>query len=104
LDFHPSWSPNGKELFYVPSALRRVVAVSLQTQPVVTFGDPVNLPNGPLPSLLSVETRGYDVLPDGRFLSLVPVSDQTASGAAIAPELRVVLNWHDELKRVVPTR
>jgi hypothetical protein len=102
LDFHPSWSPNGK--VYVPGALRRVVAVSMRTQPVVTFGDPVDLPNGPLPALLSVETRGYDVLPDGRFLSLVPAPDQTSSGAAIAPELRVALNWFEELKRMVPTR
>lgn len=104
LDFHPSWSPDGRELFYVPASLRRVVAVPFRAQPVVTFGDPVELPNGPLPSFLSFETRGYDVLPDGRFVSLMAAPEQTSTGAAIAPELRVVLNWFDELKRIVPTR
>ena len=43
-------------------------------------------------------------MPDGRFVSLMAAPEQTSTGAAIAPELRVVLNSFDELKRIVPTR
>jgi Tol biopolymer transport system component len=104
LDFHPAWSPDSRELFYVPSSFHRVVAVPFRTQPDVTFGAPVDIPNGPLPGFLSLQVRGYDVLPDGRFISLVGAAEQAPSGAAILPELRVVLNWFEELKRLTPTR
>ena len=37
----------------------------------------------------------YDVVPDGRFLMGVPSEPESQ-------EFRVVLNWFDELKRLVP--
>ena len=41
----------------------------------------------------------YDVSPDGqRFLMLEPVVSQTG-----ATQINVVLNWFEELKRLVPT-
>jgi hypothetical protein len=42
-------------------------------------------------------TRAFDVMPDGRIL-IVDGEDLSAQG-----ELRMVLNWHEELKRLVPT-
>ena len=42
--------------------------------------------------------RQYDVAPDGqRLLMLKQASDHGL------PEIAVVLNWHEELKRLVPT-
>jgi hypothetical protein len=43
----------------------------------------------------------YDVLPDGRFITLLPAD---SGPAGVRPELRVILNWTDELKRLVPTK
>jgi serine/threonine-protein kinase len=41
LDFHPVWSSSGRELIYVPSsASGQLAAVSVTTQPSVTFGSP----------------------------------------------------------------
>jgi hypothetical protein len=39
----------------------------------------------------------YDVSPDGQ--RFVMVKDDSASG-----RINLVLNWHEELKRLVPTR
>jgi hypothetical protein len=47
-------------------------------------------------SFQNVSTANYDVAPDGRF---VMIKDEAASG-----RLYVVLNWTEELKRLVPPR
>ena len=101
-DFHPVWSPDGKELFYVSGAVEPFVAVSVQTQAGLRFGPPTEVsPAVPRPRLTLYEVRGYDLLPDGKFLCLVPVVPDTG---LVKPEIEVVLNWTEELKRLVPTR
>jgi serine/threonine protein kinase len=102
LDYHPTWAPNGRSLFYVPGSNRPIVSVPVTTQPAVAFGPPRELPRGPLPGILSLGFRGYDVLPDGRFVSVSPWSGSGSTGAAAA-EIHVVVNWFEELKRLVPT-
>jgi dipeptidyl aminopeptidase/acylaminoacyl peptidase len=103
LDFHPVWGPKGTELFYVPTAASGLLAVvSVTTQPGATFGSPVTLPARVTTGRTSGVTRAYDILSDGRFIGVVPASEQESSGAAVAPQFRVVLNWFEELKRLVP--
>ena len=51
--------------------------------------------------VLSGSRRAYDVLPDGRFIGVVVPGD-ALSTAGPANQIRVVLNWHEELKRLVP--
>ena len=50
----------------------------------------------PRPGLQSWQPRGYDVLPDGRFVSV-----SLDPGSA---EIRVILNWFEELKRFAPAK
>ena len=103
IDFHPVWSSAGKEIFYVGASALPFIGVSVRTESGVTFGNPAEVSQAvPKPGLVAGEVRGYDVLPDGRFLSLVPVVGQDASGTALRPEIQVVLNWFEELKRLVP--
>jgi Tol biopolymer transport system component len=100
LDFHPVWSPDGRRLFYVPASSAPTVAVEVGTRPSIVFGTPVDLPGHPRPRIISTGVRGYDVFPDGRFVSLSPPGE---SGDQPLNELRVVLNWTEELKRLVPS-
>jgi hypothetical protein len=53
------------------------------------------------PALQSWQPRGYDVLPDGRFINLAVVFEGGSAGTG--GEVRFVLNWFEELKRLVPT-
>jgi hypothetical protein len=100
VDYHPVWAPDGKSILYVPGANRPTVSVPVTTQPI-DFGTPVELPRAPLPGLLSVDFRGYDMLRDGRIISLAA---WPGGGAGAPPdEIRVVLNWTEELKRLVPS-
>jgi Tol biopolymer transport system component len=63
-DFHPAWSADGKELFYLPIA-GGFVGVSVQTGPTLVFGRPTSL--SPVTTdRISSEVRDYDVMQDGR--------------------------------------
>jgi len=101
--FHPTWAPDGKELFYAPTTSTFAV-VSVTTRPAFTFGNPVPvlkffLERGP------TFERNNDITLDGkRFLGVVAAGQSTASGAAAAPQIQVVLNWFEELKARVPTK
>jgi serine/threonine-protein kinase len=102
LDFHPAWGPSGREIVYVPAALEdALVEVGVQTAGSPTFGSPAPLKVMVPPNITSTRRRGYDVLPDGRFITLLPDENGPAGGKL---ELRLILNWTDELKRLVPTK
>jgi Tol biopolymer transport system component len=98
IDFHPLWAPNGREILFVPNA-GRLVSVSVRTDPVPSFGSPVSLSAAAAPDRLSVNMRDWDIMKDGRFLAAIPAS---GSDATTPRELRVVTNWFEELKRLVP--
>jgi serine/threonine-protein kinase len=99
---HPLWSPDGRELTYIPQP-GRFIAVSLSLHPF-GVGNPIQLPrrftveNGP------TNVRSHDVTPDGkRFIGVVVSSDTLAETTPNA-EIRVVLNWFEELKARVPSK
>jgi Tol biopolymer transport system component len=93
----PVWNRNGRELFY--RAGDKMMAVDIATQPGFSAGNPRMLFDGPY-ALSPAAPPNYDVSPDGqRFLMLKPVEQ---AGAA-PTQINVVLNWTEELKRLVPT-
>jgi len=89
----PIWSPNGDELFY--RSVNKWKAVSISTKPEFKAGTPQVVFEG---RYVNVSGLSYDVAPDGqRFLVLQPEYDDSE-----VRELHVVLNWFEELKRLVP--
>jgi Tol biopolymer transport system component len=101
-DFHPVWTRDGKSLLFIPAATR-IASMPVTTRPTFQFGAPVELTRAPRPDLPGNEPRGYDVLPDGRIVSLVTAFDDGPSVSGTGG-VRVVINWFDELKRLVPSR
>src|SRR5262249_34719380 len=98
-NFHPVWARDGRLLY--SRFPQRLVAVPFSTKPPA-FGLPVELTRTP-PTGINIQfARGYDVLPDGRVVSLSPLIG--SSPAAPQGEIRVVLNWLEELKRLVPAK
>ena len=101
--FHPVWTPDGDSLVYVPSAQSgRLAIVRIVKDRGVTFGVPMTVPAVVTGGVLSGRPRAYDILPDGRFVGLVVPGDALSTVGA-ANQFRVVLNWTEELKRLVPT-
>jgi hypothetical protein len=103
IDFHPVWTSDGKELMYVPSsASGKLATVKVTTRSGLTFGAPVTSPARVTGSRLISEPRAYDILPDGRLIGLIDASEPRENAGF---EIRVVLNWFEELKaRVKPAR
>jgi Tol biopolymer transport system component/predicted Ser/Thr protein kinase len=90
----PVWNPKGRELFYRSGD--KMMIVDVTTQPSFSAGKAKLLFEGqylPTPSTFP----DYDVSPDGqRFLMLKAVGQ--AQGLT---QVNVVLNWTEELKRLV---
>ena len=93
----PIWAPDGNEIFYRDGD--KVMAVPIETEPELKAGTPRLLFEGRfLPTGRPDSRRNYDISPDGqRFLMIKREQD------LVPTELIVVLNWFEELKRLVPT-
>jgi serine/threonine-protein kinase len=102
LDFHPLWSPRGDELLFVASATSGLTAaVPVTIAESVTFGAPARFPSTVTSARLSSERRAHDILPDGRFVGLAAVGEVDMPQAT-GLEIRVALNWFQELERLAP--
>ncbi len=97
----PALDPTGRELFYLSSDARRLLSVSIQTQPELEIGEQqILVEKLDLPLTRYSSGAGpYDVSPGGeRFLMVL--ENETAETMELH---HVVLNWDQELKRLVPT-
>jgi Tol biopolymer transport system component len=92
---HPRWSRDGKEILYNPNAGAFESARILAIDPL-TFGKAT-----PLPKRLQSGPPGtrtpYDVMPDGRLIGLVTAGQKEYVRGSVN-QIRIVLNWFEELK------
>ena len=100
VDFHPRWTPDGKEIVFAPS-VGRLSAVRVTPGPVPSFGPPVAISAAAAPDRLSVSRRDWDLLKDGRFVAAIPASDLDATSLR---EIRVITNWFSEWPQQVSPR
>jgi serine/threonine-protein kinase len=89
------WASSGGELFYRSGD--KMMAIDITTEPTFTHG---------IPQLLFEEQfvrygprALYDVAPDGQRFLMIKEGEQQLR----VTQLNVVLNWFEELKRLVPT-
>ncbi len=97
---HAVWARNGRELFYQDGDKMMVVEVT--TQPNFSAGSPKVLFEGQfLTSGVGMTGSGntsYDVAPDGQRFVMIKESEEQQESR----QIKVVLNWFEELKRLVP--
>ena len=90
------WAGNGRELFYRNESGDQMMAVNITTEPTFGPGTPRLLFEG-----VYIRSQGasafYDVTPDGQRFVMVQAE------GTVSPQINVVLNWFEELKRLVPT-
>jgi Tol biopolymer transport system component len=92
----PVWDPSEKELYYRNDTGDKLFKVSILTEPTVQVGSPELLFEGRfLWSFLW--GRNYDISPKGDFFILIEVGETQP-----AAQINVVVNWFEELKRLVP--
>ena len=97
----PLWSPDGRQLFYrrqLEDGTWSVMVVDVETDATFTRNQPRTLVEGPFG--VSMPSRSYDVAPDGRRFVLTSPNQVEAQPVT---SIHIVLNWAEELERLVPT-
>jgi serine/threonine-protein kinase len=89
----PTWSPDGHELFFRDQNGRTMMAASFVSEPTVQVGAPRRLFEGEF-TADSFVSRFYDIAPDGERFLMIRQPDVRS--------LNVVVNWFEELERLVP--
>jgi len=95
----PLWSRDGRELFFSTNN-RQMLVVPVQLGTTLVFGRPQVLFEFPM--FITGGSQPYDIAPDGRFVFIQ--RGQVDGGGATEPNLILVQNWTEELKRLVPTK
>jgi serine/threonine protein kinase len=90
----PAWGPDGRELFYRNGD--KMMVVDVRTHPEFTAAKPKLLFEGKY--LTDRIGTNYDIAPDGRRFLMIRSDQETAP-----TQLRIVLNWSEELKGLLPT-
>ena len=99
---HPVWSSDGKELFYTPGGGQRLIGVTVTASQGFAFA-PAPPVVRPFINHSGASERPFDAAHDGkRFLGLIPAGADSAAPART--EMRVVLNWFEELKARAPVK
>ena len=98
----PLWNPSGgHELYYIGS--QGMMAVTVETEPTFSSAPPVRLFETNVygtPDIVG-NNRRIDIAPDGeRFLMF---KFEEPAEILDGPDLILILNWIDELRRLVPT-
>ncbi len=91
------WLRDGRE-FYLNGS--QMMAVDIETDPTFRAGTPQQLFDGGFQTGVG-RVPVYDVTADGQRFLMVQDAAITDSEAA-SPHINIVLNWHEELKRLVP--
>jgi Tol biopolymer transport system component len=91
----PVWSADGRELFFRSGD--QMMAADVKTDPTFTVGKPRRLFEGHYVVEPARHTN-YDVAADGQRFVMIQVDEESAP-----TQINVVLNWFEELKRLVPT-
>ncbi len=97
----PVWARNGRELFFLrPSSdMLQVMVVEIDARDGFHAGKPRVMFEGPFVTLFPL--RGYDVMPDGRRFVM---STRNTPEEPPFTQMHIILNWHEELKRLAPTK
>jgi hypothetical protein len=93
----PAWALNGRALFYLDTSK------TLMTVAVESSGATFSSRNPIKVFETKYATIAYDVAPDGKRFLIInenAIDDPTRARASVV----AVLNWTEELKRLVPTR
>ncbi len=96
------WSPDGRELFYIQIADGRLMGVDVRTS---GGGFAAGIPRVVIDGGFFVvfgQGQSYDLSPDGKRFLLIEASGADASDTLSG--LTVVINWSEELTRLVPRR
>jgi serine/threonine-protein kinase len=97
--FYPTWSRNGRELFY-ETPDQRLMGVSYAERPGSFLADAPR-PGFPVRVPTQQGIRGFDLHPDGRRFAVLQDVEEPGAGRE---QVVLLLSFFDELRRLAPAR
>ena len=96
----PAWAPDSKSVYFHRQAAGQLHAFALQIQPTFQHLNTVDFPINQFRHQQNY--RMYDVLPDGNHFVVIRNAQQgiATATAASPPEIKVVINWFEDLKKL----
>ena len=95
----PVWSPDGRVIYYQNLKKDQTWAVTVFTAPRFEAGAGRLLIDGQYAHGLWEIVPDIDIAPDGKSFVMIKPDEEWGR----ATEIRVVLNWFDELERLAPS-
>ncbi len=95
----PVWSPDGTELYYFSGDEMKVVSIAVQGQSLIAGKPRVLFKGSYVTHSIPAGLQYYDISTDGKRFLMMKEGDIEQEQA----QINVVLNWFEELKRLVPT-
>ena len=89
---YPRWARNGREIFFFSGD--QLMSVDVEIQPAFKAGTPRAL----FQAAGYLSAGNYDVAPDGQHFLMIKQNDVQTN----PKELRVIVNWSEDLKRRAP--
>ena len=93
----PVWARSGQQLFY-RNDTNQTMAVEIVTEPTLTPRRPQLLLEEQYVEM-PIPSANYDVTADGRF---IVTEEAGLSDESARTQIHLILNWFEELKRLVP--
>ena len=90
----------GTELYYVSGDEMKVVSISVQGQSLIAGRPTVLFKGSYVTHSIPAGLQYYDISPNGKRFLMMKEGDIKQEQA----QINVVLNWFEELKRLVPNR
>ncbi len=96
---YPRWSQDGREIYYYSVTSPGILVAEVDVDSF-SASDPLELSD----IVVGDQTNNFDVTADGqKFLVFVPARRGDPEDAAPGARINFILNWFEELKRLVPT-
>lgn len=92
----PVWASNGRRVYYRKA--NKMMVAEITTDPAFSAGSPTVLFEGPYDLGEGWKPRIYDLSPDGSRFVMIQREEYPSP-----PHFKIVHNWFEELKRLVPT-
>ena len=95
----PAWAPDGKAIYYRNLSGNKLMVVSFIADPEPRVGKPVLQFKGEITNAGKFG-RMYDISPDGKHFLMI--KSEEVNPASASTQINVVLNWFEEIKKLVP--
>jgi Tol biopolymer transport system component len=98
---HPVWSTDGRTLFFNRMSTGEFFATTVTSESPFQFSTPRQLSGISSERESNSSPSNHDITPEGTFIGVIAAE---RGDNALKPQINIVLNWVEELRRILPAK